>query len=116
MNGGVQMLTSTVVVQQGNGNLGGPTSLKSRHHLSHSPSLSNGSSFLSPSTNGRIPSSISPQMRRAHPQPQTVNPAPAPTRVFKFDNVNSFCLIKLNHFLVLRPAIRKDCRSWNIRR
>jgi hypothetical protein len=83
VNGATRMspTSTTVVLQQGS--LG---TLKSRHHLTHSPSLSNGSSFLIPSTNGRIQPNISPRMPRSQPQTTTQNNAPESTRVFKFDN------------------------------
>lgn len=76
----------TVVVQTSNGSLGS-SAIKQRHQLNHSTSLTGPSAFLTPATNGRLPPSISPQLRRAHLAQPTNNSAPAPTRVFKFDNV-----------------------------
>lgn len=75
--------STTIIVQQPDA----VSAIKQRHRLNHSVSLIDGSTgFLSPSTNGRLPPSISPQMRRAHPQPSLTSSAPAPSRVFKFDN------------------------------
>ncbi|KAI6189685.1 1-phosphatidylinositol 4,5-bisphosphate phosphodiesterase [Aphelenchoides bicaudatus] len=75
----------TSVVVQTNGSLGNGSALKQRHQLNHSTSLTNPSAFLSPSANGRLPLSTSPQLRRAQLTQQNSTSAPAPTRVFKFD-------------------------------
>jgi hypothetical protein len=66
-------MSSTVVVQTTNGSLSVGGGVKSRHHL-------NGH------YNGRLPSSVSPQVRKAN-QVQ-MNSVPVVTKVFKFDNVS----------------------------